>query len=131
MGRSWLSRGDGKKGALGAGQLADVAVLSADYFSIPEEEIKDLESVLTIVGGRVVYATEEHASLAPPELPVSPDWSPVAHYGGYTQASKSLAWASHSAFFQHSELSHAEEGPNEPVRVFGKSGLFRLCCDCV
>src|SRR5258708_39430978 len=101
MGRSWLSRGDGKKGALGAGQLADLAVLSADYFSIPDEGIKALESVLTIVGGRVVYATEEHASLAPPELPVSPDWSPVAHYGGHTQPSKSPARTLHSALEPH------------------------------
>jgi hypothetical protein len=130
MGSSWFSTEDGKKGALAPGQLADLAVLSADYFSIPDEEIKDLESVLTIVGGRVVYATQEHASLAPPELPVSPDWSPVAHYGGYTNVSKSLAGASHSAFCQHSELSHAEGGPNGHVRVFGKSGLWSLGCDC-
>ena len=130
MGSSWFSTEDGKKGALAPGQLADLAVLSADYFSIPEEEIKDLESVLTIVGGRVVYATEEHASLAPPELPVSPDWSPVAHYGGYAKASKSLAGASHSAFCQHSELSHAQEGSSGHVRVFGKSGLWSLGCDC-
>jgi predicted amidohydrolase YtcJ len=130
MGSSWFSTEDGKKGALAPGQLADLAVLSADYFSIPEEEIKDLESVLTIVGGRVVYATDEHASLAPPELPVSPDWSPVAHYGGYAKASKSLVGASHSAFCQHSGLSHAEEGPNGHVRVFGKSGLWSLGCDC-
>ena len=130
MGSSWFSTEDGKKGALAPGQLADLAVLSADYFSIPEEEIKDLESVLTIVGGRVVYATEEHASLAPPELPVSPDWSPVAHYGGYARASKSLAGASHSAFCQHSELDHAQEDSNGHVRVFGKSGLWSLGCDC-
>jgi predicted amidohydrolase YtcJ len=130
VGSSWFSTEDGKKGALAPGQLADLAVLSADYFSIPEEEIKDLESVLTIVGGRIVYATEEHASLAPPELPVSPDWSPVAHYGGYAKVSKSLAGASHSAFCQHSELSHAQEGPNGHVRVFGKSGLWSLGCDC-
>jgi predicted amidohydrolase YtcJ len=39
------------------GQLADVAVLSADYLAIPEAEIKRLESVLTIGGGNVVYAT--------------------------------------------------------------------------
>jgi predicted amidohydrolase YtcJ len=130
MGSSWFSTEDGKKGALAPGQLADLAVLSADYFSIPEEEIKDLESVLTIVGGRVVYATEEHASLAPPELPVSPDWSPVSHYGGYAKASKSLAGASHSAFCQHSELGHAEEGPNEHIRVFGNFGFWSLGCDC-
>src|ERR1700756_1609575 len=49
MGSSWFSTEDGKKGALAPGQLADLAVLSADYFSIPDEEIKHLESVLTIV----------------------------------------------------------------------------------
>ena len=43
------------------GQLADLAVLSADYFSVAEEEIKNLESVLTIVGGKPVYAAEEFA----------------------------------------------------------------------
>jgi len=130
MGSSWFSTEDGKKGALAPGQLADLAVLSADYFSVPEEEIKDIESVLTIVGGRVVYATEEHASLAPPQLPVSPDWSPVAHYGGYAKPSKSLAGASHSAFCQHPGLSHAGEGSNGHIRVFGKSGLWSLGCDC-
>jgi predicted amidohydrolase YtcJ len=130
IGSSWFSTEDGKKGALAPGQLADLAVLSADYFSIPVEEIKDLESVLTIVGGRVVYATEEHASLAPPELPVGPDWSPVAHYSGYTKASKTLVGASHSAFRKNSEMTRAEEGPNGHVRVFGKSGLWNLGCDC-
>ena len=44
-----------KKGAIVPGQLADLAVLSADYFSVPEEEIKGIESVLTMVGGKVVY----------------------------------------------------------------------------
>ena len=34
------------------GQLADVAVLSKDYFAVPEAEIQTIESVLTIVGGR-------------------------------------------------------------------------------
>ena len=85
MGSSWFSTEDGKKGAIAPGQLADLAVLSGDYFSIPEEQIKHLESVLTIVGGKVVYATAEFSKLAPPELPVSPDWSPVKEYGGYTQ----------------------------------------------
>src|ERR1700739_3590810 len=46
LGSSWFSTENGKKGALAPGQLADFAVLSADYFSIPEEEIKQLESVL-------------------------------------------------------------------------------------
>jgi predicted amidohydrolase YtcJ len=83
VGSSWFSSDDGKKGALVPGQLADCAVLSADYFSISEEEIKGLESVLTIVGGKPVYAAAEFKDLSPPPLPVSPEWSPVAAYGGY------------------------------------------------
>src|SRR6266852_3910019 len=83
VGSSWFSSEDGKKGALAPGQLADCAVLSADYFSIPEEEIKGLESVLTLVGGKPVYGAAEFQDLSPPPLPVSPEWSPVAAYGGY------------------------------------------------
>ena len=83
VGSSWFSSDDGKKGALAPGQLADCAVLSADYFSIPEDRIKGLESVLTIVGGKPVYAAAEFRDLSPPPLPVSPEWSPVAAYGGY------------------------------------------------
>ena len=56
VGSSWFSSDDGKKGSIVLGQLADLAVLSADYFAVPEEEIKRIESVLTIVGGKVVYA---------------------------------------------------------------------------
>lgn len=83
VGSTWFSNEDNAKGSLVPGQLADLAVLSADYFSIPEEQIKRLESVLTIVGGNVVYGTGEFARHAPPPLPVSPDWSPVSAYGGY------------------------------------------------
>jgi predicted amidohydrolase YtcJ len=82
-GSSWFSSEDGKKGSLVAGQLADLAVLSGDYFTIPEDEIKQLESVLTMVGGRIVYASGPYAKQAPPPLPVSPNWSPVRDYGGY------------------------------------------------
>jgi len=55
-GSSWFSSDTSAKGAIQIGQLADLAVLSADYFTIPQEEIKSLESVLTVVGGNVVYA---------------------------------------------------------------------------
>src|SRR3954464_3163513 len=82
-GSAWFSGEEDKKGSIAPGQLADLAVLSADYFSVPEEEIKGIESVLTMVGGRVVYGTAEFAGLAPPPLPVLPAWSPVNAYGGY------------------------------------------------
>ncbi len=83
VGSSWFSTDENKKGAIVAGQLADLAVLSADYFSVPEEAIKSLESVLTIVGGKIVYAAAEFKQHSPPALPVSPDWSPVKTFGGY------------------------------------------------
>jgi len=93
VGSSWFSTEDGAKGSIAPGQLADLAVLSADYFSIPDEEIKLLESVLTIVGGKPVYAAEEFETLAPAPPPVLPDWSPVAHFGGYAKAASSSVHA--------------------------------------
>lgn len=83
QGSAWMSGEDQTKGRLAVGQLADVAVLSADYFTIPEQEIKGLQSVLTVVGGTIVYANGHFSSFAPKPLPVSPDWSPVGTYGGY------------------------------------------------
>src|SRR5580700_7816367 len=85
VGSSWFSTEEGAKGSIVPGQLADLAVLSADYFSIPNDEIKQLESVLTVVGGKPVYAAEEFAELAPPLPPVLPEWSPVAAFGGYAK----------------------------------------------
>jgi predicted amidohydrolase YtcJ len=90
LGSAWFSGEEDKKGSIGVGQLADLAVLSADYFSVPEEEIKSIESVLTMVGGKVVYAASEFERLAPPPLPVSPGWSPVGEYGGYHREQPSL-----------------------------------------
>jgi predicted amidohydrolase YtcJ len=129
VGSSWFSTEDGKKGALGPGQLADLAVLSADYFSVPEEEIKQLESVLTVVGGKIVYATAEFSKLAPPALPVSPDWSPVKQYGGYAPSSSQALGASHTACSAHAE-SHARGEKASQLSVLGDLGLWDLGCDC-
>src|SRR5258705_1781288 len=129
MGSSWFSTEDGKKGALAPGQLADLAVLSADYFSIPDEEIKQLESVLTIVGGKIVYATEEFSRLAPPELPVSPSWSPVKAYGGYAKRPSPAVVASHSSSCSHVEKS-TDGGRHSHLQVLGDFGLWGLGCDC-
>ncbi len=82
-GSAWFSSEQGKKGQIKVGQLADLVALTADFFSIEEEQIKWLESVLTVVGGKVVHATSEFDKLAPPTLPVLPDWSPVAKVPGH------------------------------------------------
>lgn len=82
-GSAWFSGEEDVKGTLAPGQFADLAVLSADFFSVPEEDIRTLESVLTVTGGNIVYGADEFANLSPWDLPVEPDWSPVAHFGGY------------------------------------------------
>jgi predicted amidohydrolase YtcJ len=129
IGSSWFSTEDGRKGALAPGQLADLAVLSADYFSIPDEEIKQLESVLTIVGGKVVYATEEFSTLAPPALPVSPSWSPVKEYGGYAKGQNEVVGVTHSASCSHIENS-APDRAKSHFQVLGDLGFWELGCDC-
>lgn len=84
---AWFSSEEGQKGSLEVGRWADLAVLSADYFSVPDTEIHRIESLLTLVGGRVVYAAGPFQSLAPPPLPaIVPTWSPIAVYGGYPPA---------------------------------------------
>jgi hypothetical protein len=82
-GSSWFSGEEQEKGAIAPGRLADLAVLSADYFSIPEEEIPRIEAVLTMVGGKVVHGSGSFAPLAPPAPPSAVSWSPERWYGGY------------------------------------------------
>jgi predicted amidohydrolase YtcJ len=52
---AWLTREEQIKGPLSPGFLADMAVLDTDYFGCPEDQIKDINVDLTIVGGRVAY----------------------------------------------------------------------------
>ena len=96
-GSAWFSTESGKKGAIKVGQYADVAVLDRDMMHIPEDELKDLRSVLTVVGGKIVHAAEEFTTLAPPALPIAPDWSPVKQFGGYQHASARLPHAALAA----------------------------------
>jgi predicted amidohydrolase YtcJ len=83
QGSAWMSGEEKLKGTLAKGQYADVVILPQDYFTMDVEQIKNLESALTIVNGKVVYAGEQFRQLAPPALEVKPDWSPVKYYGGY------------------------------------------------
>jgi len=80
---AWFSNEQGRKGRIAVGELADVAVLSQDFFAIPESEIVHTRSLLTLLGGRPVWAEGDFSDLAPPALPVIPDWSPVKRFGGY------------------------------------------------
>jgi predicted amidohydrolase YtcJ len=55
---AWLTREEGIKGPLAPGFLADIAVLDRDYFSCPEEEIKDIRVEMTVIDGKVAYQRE-------------------------------------------------------------------------
>ncbi|MBC7942423.1 MAG: amidohydrolase [Chitinophagaceae bacterium] len=89
-GGTWFSRDSGRKGILKPGAFADLAVLDRDYFTVPEDDIQDVTSVLTVVAGKVVHGSATFASLAPPLPPASPDWSPVRRFGGYQARKVSL-----------------------------------------
>lgn len=131
QGSSWFSNERGRKGALAPGQLADFAALTADYFSVAAEDIKGIESVLTVVGGRVVYARDDFATLSPPTLPVLPEWSPLAAFGGYG-APLDPVRAARAGVPMPSEPHHAScshhRGHSAPHAHAG--GFFGSGCDC-
>lgn len=78
-----LTAEQGVKGMLREGYYGDLAILSDDYLTVDEADIPHIESVLTLTGGRVVYAAAEFEGLDEPLPAISPLWSPVAHFGGY------------------------------------------------
>ena len=63
MGSAWFSKEEDVLGSLEAGKLADLAVLSDDYLTVPESRIPKITSLLTLQGGRVVHATGPFAEL--------------------------------------------------------------------
>ena len=63
MGSAWMTADEGRKGSIEVGKLADLAVLNGDYLTVPEEQIRNLASLLTMVGGRIVYAAGPYAGL--------------------------------------------------------------------
>lgn len=82
-GAAWFSGDDDRKGVIAKGRLADFVILNKNYFTIPEREILQLESRLTVVNGKAVYGAGEYERFSPALPPISPAWSPVIHYGGY------------------------------------------------
>jgi predicted amidohydrolase YtcJ len=93
---TWFSSETGKKGEIKEGQLADLAVLSNDYFSVPEDAIQDITSALTIVGGKPVHGDGDFKDLAPPLPAPMPDWSPVRSYGGYQPRTREKTEGKHA-----------------------------------
>ena len=65
-GSAWFTHDDAHRGSLAVGKLADLAVLSKDYLSVPIDAIGSIGSLLTMVGGRVVYAAAPFTGLQEP-----------------------------------------------------------------
>lgn len=81
---AWFSNEEGQKGRIEVGQLADLIVPDRDYFACSEDEIADITSTLTLVGGKVVFGAGDFARFDDAPLPPAmPDWSPVRAFGGY------------------------------------------------
>jgi predicted amidohydrolase YtcJ len=141
QGSSWFSSESGKKGAIAPGQLADVVALSDDYFSAAEERIKGIESVLTVVGGRIVHATNEFTPDAPPQIPVLPEWSPARYFGGYgapldvrkaARAGVPVAQHQHSAACGQHGCAHALDQLFAAAEAARNryAGFWGMGCDC-
>ncbi|MEM9209477.1 MAG: amidohydrolase family protein [Pseudomonadota bacterium] len=56
LGSAFFSHDDHALGSLEVGKYADLAVLSDDYLTVEEDAIRELRSVMTVLGGEVVYA---------------------------------------------------------------------------
>jgi len=118
---AWMSNEEDKKGTLSVGKWADLAVLSGDYLTVPEEQISQLSSVLTMGGGKVGYGEGKYASLALPALKVSPDWLPISRYPGYGKSASTESGV---------ELAAAALGQAMPT-VIGEDGRsLTLGCGC-
>ncbi|MCW0920940.1 amidohydrolase [Pseudomonas sp. RG1] len=131
-GSAWFSSEQGKKGQIRVGQLADLAVLSADFFSVEEEAIKWIESVMTVVGGKIVYAAGDFEDLGPRSIPVLPDWSPVVKVPGHWRPNSPLQAQVHQCSGPCAVHTHSHEKArmsNAPVSDFaGFWGAFGCSC---
>jgi predicted amidohydrolase YtcJ len=88
---AWFSGEEGLKGQIKMGQLADFALLSEDYFSVDDEDIRQIVSLMTVVDGKVVYAAAPFDTFDPPLPPPMPDWSPVAFGSRYWKSGQAQA----------------------------------------
>ncbi|QSL85891.1 amidohydrolase [Pseudomonas atacamensis] len=131
-GSAWFSSEQGKKGQIRVGQLADLAALSADFFSVEEEAIKWIESMMTVVGGKIVYAAGDFEDLGPRSIPVLPDWSPVVKVPGHWRPNSPLQAQVHQCSGPCAVHTHSHEKArmsNAPVSDFaGFWGAFGCSC---
>jgi predicted amidohydrolase YtcJ len=83
---AWFMNAESELGIIAPGYLADFTLLDKDYLTIPDNQIKSVASVLTIMDGRVVFGAQQYGALSPTLPEVLPSWSPVKYFGGYYEA---------------------------------------------
>ncbi len=83
IGAAWFEYLENEKGRIAPGNYADFVLLNKDYFTVNEDEIKNISSVLTVVDGKVVFGSENYIDLAPKLPEPIPYWSPIKYFGGY------------------------------------------------
>ncbi|MEU6602990.1 amidohydrolase [Streptomyces flaveolus] len=136
MGGARLTGEEEAKGLLGAGYLGDLAVLDQDFFEVAEEDIPHIESLLTVVGGRIVYAAAEYEGLDEALPPVSPPWSPVAHHGGYQAAGRPGAAGAFQAELLGQAVAQSDEHRQWRIQRgllsarLPDNGVFDSCFTC-
>ncbi|SFU43377.1 hypothetical protein SAMN05216552_100341 [Pseudoduganella namucuonensis] len=133
VGSAWFSGEEKVKGTLEPGKFADLAVLSEDYFAVPEERIKKIESVLTVMNGQVVHAKGAFKPLAPPDLPYDPAWSPAAvaraDEGAYMGTA--LKSGRHGCGHAHGNGDFCGGVTHHHGWIQGDAGVWTLSCNCM
>jgi hypothetical protein len=56
IGSAWNFLEEDSLGSIEIGKLADLVVLSADYLTVPDDQLRTVKSVLTLVGGKIIYS---------------------------------------------------------------------------
>ena len=111
------------KGAITEGMYGDLAVLSADYFAVADDDISRIESLLTVSGGKVVYSAGPYENIAAPLPEISPAWSPVARFGGFQGESGGIrqarAFAEAASDSEEQRAWRERRGENVPVPFLG------------
>ncbi|NKL36206.1 amidohydrolase [Rhizobium sophorae] len=82
-GAAWFMNTESEMGVIAPGYLADFVVLDRDYFTVSEDQIKSISSVLTIMDGEVVFGAQDYSALSPKLPEILPAWSPLKYFGSY------------------------------------------------
>jgi predicted amidohydrolase YtcJ len=127
---TWFSNEEGLKGQISCGQLADFVVLSTDYFSVPEDEIRQIVSVLTVVDGKIVFADGDYESFNPPMPTPMPDWSPT-NFGSRYWKSEAASSAMHrTPSSQHGCVVHGHSHAPANIAANPQDFWGALGCSC-